>query len=122
MDKELKVLMQKISLINFVLGVFIGIVIQLTYKNTLYWFLGLALASINLYSNARISDYLLRKTSNISRLIYILSNFIRFGAIIIITVLVYRYNSDGLMMYILGYIFQLVGIIIYGLSFLAERK
>ncbi|OPJ63422.1 hypothetical protein [Clostridium oryzae] len=122
MNKELKALVGKISLINFVLGIFIGIVIQLTFKNALYWFFGLTLASMNLFSNAIISDYLLKKTSIASRIIYILSYIIRLQIILAISILVYRYNSPSFIIYIMGYIFHIVGITIYGFKSLVERK
>ncbi|KRU24910.1 ATP synthase subunit I [Clostridium botulinum] len=114
MIKEIKKMISRITIFNFIIGITFFIIIYLTF-NISYSFcflLGLILANINLFINAKTTNMVIIKNKN--SILSILGFFVRIIIVCALGLLLSKDNTKNIIPFLLGYSSNFISIIFYG--------
>ncbi|ABS33561.1 ATP synthase subunit I [Clostridium botulinum] len=114
MIKEIKEMISRITIFNFIIGITFFIIIYLTF-NISYSFcflLGLILANINLFINAKTTNMIIIKNKN--SILSILGFFVRIIIVCALGLLLSKDNTKNIIPFLLGYSSNFISIIFYG--------
>ncbi|NFM49680.1 ATP synthase subunit I [Clostridium botulinum] len=114
MTKEIKEMISRITIFNFIIGITFFIIIYLTF-NISYSFcflLGLILANINLFINAKTTNMIIIKNKN--SILSILGFFVRIIIVCALGLLLSKDNTKNIIPFLLGYSSNFISIIFYG--------
>ncbi|ACA46092.1 ATP synthase subunit I [Clostridium botulinum] len=114
MIKEIKKMISRITIFNFIIGITFFIIIYLTF-NISYSFcflLGLILANINLFINAKTTNMIIIKNKN--SILSILGFFVRIIIVCALGLLLSKDNTKNIIPFLLGYSSNFISIIFYG--------
>ncbi|ACA54926.1 ATP synthase subunit I [Clostridium botulinum] len=114
MIKEIKKMISRITIFNFIIGITFFIIIYLTF-NISYSFcflIGLILANINLFINAKTTNMIIIKNKN--SILSILGFFIRIIIVCALGLLLSKDNTKNIIPFLLGYSSNFISIIFYG--------
>ncbi|MCJ8174074.1 ATP synthase subunit I [Clostridium botulinum] len=114
MIKEIKEMISRITIFNFIIGITFFIIIYLTF-NISYSFcflLGLILANINLFINAKTTNMIIIKNKN--SILSILGFFVRIIIVLSLGLLLSKDNTKNIIPFLLGYSSNFISIIFYG--------
>ncbi|NFK05806.1 ATP synthase subunit I [Clostridium botulinum] len=114
MIKEIKKMISRITIFNFIIGITFFIIIYLTF-NISYSFcflLGLILANLNLFINAKTTNMVIIKNKN--SILSILGFFVRIIIVCALGLLLSKDNTKNIIPFLLGYSSNFISIIFYG--------
>ncbi|ACQ51903.1 ATP synthase subunit I [Clostridium botulinum] len=114
MIKEIKEMISRITIFNFLIGITFFIIIYLTF-NISYSFcflIGLILANINLFINAKTTNMIIIKNKN--SILSILGFFVRIIIVCALGLLLSKDNTKNIIPFLLGYSSNFISIIFYG--------
>lgn len=114
MIKEIKEMISKVTIFNFIIGITFFIIIYITF-NISYSFcflIGLIVANINLFINTKTTNMVIIKNKN--SVLSILGFFIRIIIVCILGLLLSTDNTKNIIPFLLGYSSNFISIIFYG--------
>lgn len=114
MDKDILDMMKKVSIINLLFGIVLGILAQVLFKAYgLFVMLGMIIGIFNFLINGTLGALAFEKFKNSSASLYMISFIIRIVIAAGIGYYVFRYNKYYTVAYLFGYTAHLMGVYIY---------
>lgn len=122
-DDELYSMLNKITSIDCIVGIFlIFVIFQIYRKYALVSLLGFILAIINFHINSYTVNYAFSKRNLNSNAVITLSYCLRVAVVAIIGVVLFTYNKFNVLAYMLGYNMHFISLIIYGIYLKIPKK
>jgi ATP synthase protein I len=113
-NKELRYLLKRVIPFNLVIGIIIVLLSQIIFKQySIVVMIGVIVACIGFLISIITTNFLSSRLKGITALVYVISFFGKITLVSIIGLILFRDNKYYIYAYMVGYVIQIISILIY---------